>query len=795
MKSIHFNKIYSAYLIPSSIKSVGITILLIMSLVCGPLAFAQQTEVVVDSAVFMREARQLQELLVIPDNDGYSKKNNPAVQLIERIRREQKKGDPRLTDNYSYDLYDKITLGLLDITDEMLSSHETLKDYLDTTFDGKRRMLKVLLSERAASRIYSGFGKEKKEIESGKSSHGINEMFDIGNIEEVLDDLLREVDIYENDIPLMNQRFPSPLSSSGNLHYRYFIADTLDVDGTRCVQLTFLPRNPSDFSFSGNIYAEVGDSTGFIKKVTMKVPRTVNLNFIDNLQLEQLYEKDPAGKRHKVADRLNLDICLVKGTQSFHAGRISKYENFSNQLRTDLQKGYRETAPFIEIGTPNDSHGDLLDYMRRGNVSEADANMPTFMENLRKYPVFYWGEKALVILVTGYVKTGRRSRFDFGPINTLISTNPIEKVRLRIGGMTTANLSPHIFANGYLAYGTRDRKWKYKAEIEYSFCRKKYHRNEFPVNSLRATHMYDLDMVGQHYDFTNPDNVFLSLKRKKDMLVTYRHLTKLEYTLELNNHFSFSAWIQHIRQDASIWLPFITGTGRDVPYYRRTTVGFSVRYAPGEKFLQEKDTRTAINRDAPVLQFRQEWGPKGFRGCHYVICKTELSAMKRFWLSAFGKLDVLLKGGVVWSQVPYPELLWQNANLSYTIQPESYSLLNPMEFAMDRFVSADFTFWGNGVVFNRIPVIRKTGLREVVDFKYLWGGLSRRNDPAHNSSLFRFPEDAGVRIMDSTPYMEISAGIDNIFRILRVDYVWRLTYLGSPGTDHSGLRVALHFNF
>ncbi len=758
-------------------------------------ASPQQPQIEVDTAIFLREARELQELIVNPKHGRYSSKDNPAVELIRTIRSDQKKGDPRLLENYSYDQYDKTTLGLLDICEEELETHESLKAYLDTTPTGQREMLKVLLNERAATILYSKKGKERKDVERGKTSHGISEMFDVGNVEVVLDDFLREVDIYDNDITIMSNKFPSPLSTAGNLHYRYFIADTLDVGGTKCIQITFLPRNPAAFSFSGNLYAELGDSTGFIRKVSMKVPRTVNLNFIDNLYIEQLYEKDASGKRHKVSDRLNLDICFIKGTQRFTAARDSRFENFSDHIRNDLEKAYHAVGPYIEIGNPSDSHGDLLTYMRRDDLSEAESNMHSFMGDLRKYPVFYWGEKALMILVTGYIKTGKQSKFDIGPINTLISTNPIEKVRLRLGGMTTANLSPHWFANGYVAYGTHDRKWKYKGELEYSFNVKKYHRREYPVNSISLTHMYDMDMIGQHYLFTNPDNVFLSLKRMKDMLITYRHLTKIEYKLELRQNFSISLWGEHIKQDATRWLPFITGDGMNVPYYRRTSIGASFRYAPGEKFIQKKETRVAVNHDIPIIQLLMSWGPKGIPGCHYSISKTELSVSRRFWFSSFGYLDALVRGGIVWSQVPYTELLWPNANLSYTIQPESYSLMNPMEFAMDRYASCDLTYWGNGVLFNRLPLIKKVKLREVVDFKCLWGDLSRRNNPEYHPNLFRLPEDSNTKIMGDTPYMEISAGIDNIFKILRIDYVWRLTYLHTPGTDRSGLRVALHFNF
>ena len=182
-------------------------------------------------------------------------------------------------------------------------------------------------------------------------------------------------------------------------------------------------------------------------------------------------------------------------------------------------------------------------------------------------------------------------------------------------------------------------------------------------------------------------------------------------------------------------------------------------------------------------------------GADFTTNKTEFSVQKRFWFSAFGYCDVIAKGGKIWSKVQYPALTWPNANLSYTVQPESYSLMNPMEFAMDTYAAWDVTYWMNGMIFNRIPLLKELKLREVVNFKGLWGHLSHRNDPAADPSLFRFPEDSKARAMSGTPYMEISAGLDNIFSILRVDYVWRLSYRGTPGAPDSGVRIALHFSF
>lgn len=181
-------------------------------------------------------------------------------------------------------------------------------------------------------------------------------------------------------------------------------------------------------------------------------------------------------------------------------------------------------------------------------MGRGERNMEEFIARMRKVPLYYWTEKVLKVLVSGYISTGQNSKWDFGPMNTTVSFNDIEGLRLKAGGITTANLSNRWFGRTYVAYGTKDHRWKYKGEVEYSFVDKRYHSREFPVNSLRLTHQYDIDMLGQHYLFTNPDNVFLSLKRQSDTQMTYRRLTRLEYTLELHNNFSLLARIDHERR-------------------------------------------------------------------------------------------------------------------------------------------------------------------------------------------------------------------------------------------------------
>lgn len=745
-------------------------------------------------------AKDLAEVVVKPKKEKYSKKNNPAVELMHRIRNAAGKHDPLSEPHYSYDKYEKILLALNDVEPSTFDNKYKkrfafLSDFIDTAMWTGRPILDLSLKEKSSVVINRNDPKARKEIIRGISSNGIDKSFNQENIRKMLEDILREVDIFSNDIPLMQNRFVSPLSVIGPDYYKYYINDTVMVGGDRCVELAFIPRTPESFGFNGRMFVVAGDSTMFVKRVSMRVPSSINLNYVKNIFINQNFMKDSLGNRHKVNDDMNLELQLIPGTQEFYASRQSRYRNFSYDKSESYADFYEKMGDEIALDESAARPAEFWQRERMVPFSKAEKQMGHFMNRFRKVPFLYWSEKVLSVLVNGYIYTGSKSKFDFGPMNTLISYNKAEGVRLRVGGITTANLSKRLFARGYVAYGFHDRKWKYSAEAEYSFNDKKYHSYEFPMNGIRLTYKYDTDQLGQHYLFTNPDNIFLSLKRKESDLITYRRLASAEYNLELMNNFSLRAGFANERQEATRFVGFYLPGGISVPHYSTSSFSLTLRYAPGEKFSQQISNRLPINMDAPVFMLTHEIGPKGLFGGNFTINKTELSVSKRFWFSAFGYTDILLKAGKIWSQVQFPSLLWQNANLSYTIQPESYSLLNPMEFAMDQYASIDFTYWINGAILNRIPLIKKLKLREVITFKGFVGSLSNKNNPDYNDNLFRFPADANTKPMGKTPYMELSAGLDNIFTILRVDYVWRLTYRDNPAADKSGVRISLHFQF
>lgn len=742
----------------------------------------------------------LGEVIAKPKREHYSKKNNPAVAFMEKIRHTQDLNDPRRHDNYNYNKYERITLALNDYQfndsakrgfDKMFSF---VKEYIDTSEVSGKPILNVALREKLSSVHYRKEPKGEKEFVTGLRSSGIDEMLDKQSMQTFYEDVLREVDVYDNDIVLMQTRFVSPLSRIAPDFYKFYLTDTVFVDTTRCVELTFVPRNPSTMGFTGRFYVPVGDTTMFIKRIVLRVPHDINLNFINGLVISQDYEKAPDGSRLKTKDDMILEASVVPGSGGLYGRRQTVYDSHNFDPAPDASIFKRGVAQIYAPGAEYRGQ-DFWDENRKAEIAQGVNGIEKMMERMRQVPLFYWTEKVVKVLVSGYVPTAKKSYFDIGPMTSLVSYNSVEGLRLRAGGMTTANLSRRWFARGYGAYGFRDHKWKYKAELEYSFRDKNYHSREFPIHSLRATQLYDLDRLGQISSVHNADNFFLSVSRLPDRQMTYHRVSKLEYILETEQHFSLEARIQQERQYSTPFMTFINGYDENFRHYTMNSFRLQLRYAPGEKFYQLTTGRTRINFDAPEMVISHTYAPKGFMGNPFALNVTEASFFKRIWLSAFGYVDMTLKGGHVWSRTPYPGLLIPGANLSYLIIPDLFSCMNPMEFINDSYAQWDLTYWANGLILNYIPIIKRLKLREAFMFKGVWGHLSDRNKPWLNPDLYGFPEINNTQLMSDTPYMEVGVGLDNLLKVFRVDYTWRLTYRDNPGACKQGLRFTFHFSF
>lgn len=746
----------------------------------------------------------LNEVVVKPGRERYRRRDNPAVAFVKNVIERRDANDPRNHDYYSYDRYQKMLFAMNDYKPKKREDGKTgkfdfLEDFIDT-LDVGTTILPLSEKEHFETVYYRKDPHSEKRLVKGDKSAGVDEVFSRDGIQQFLNEAFREVDIFRNNIPLFLQRFVSPLSSLGPTFYKYYLMDTLEIDGQKCMDLGFVPFNSESFGFTGHLYVTL-DSTYFVRRVLLNVPKDINLNFVSHMTIDQTFRREPDGTRLITKDDIRVNFKLSEKSKGMFAQRLIVYSNHSFEPDTaqlaifeqpapsiTLKEAYTQTDKFWEENRPQEG--------RRRNPNTVDK----LMAKLRSIPIFYITEKIVTILVSGYVpatKDEANNKFEFGPMNTTISGNAIEGARFRVGGTTTPQFHKRLTLDGFAAYGVRDKKMKYDALVEYSFIDRKQYRKEFPMHSIRFEYMYDINKLGQQYMYTSKDNFLLAIRRKRDTRATYLRKAELTYTREHYNGISYSAVLRNKREYATPYAVFdrinADGSLTSLDHYDMTELELNFRYGYNEKFYQTRNNRIPITFDAWVFNLSHVMGWKGFLGSSYNYQRTDIGLQKRLWFSAFGYTDIILKAGKVWTKVPYPLLILPNANLSYTIQPEAYTNMNAMEFINDEYASWDVTYYMNGLLLNRIPLIKKLKWREVFCFRGLWGRLSDKNNPAKSTGLFAFPE--GSMTLGKAPYMEASVGIENIFKFLRLDYVWRLNYRDNPDIQMHGVRCTMRIQF
>ena len=756
----------------------------------------------------------------------YDRKNNPAVELMRKVIAAKKHSDLRRHDYFSYQKYEKRTFALNEFTekvfdDEHFKKLPFLKERVETCPETGKLILPISVDETFSKRIFKKDGNIDKTIVEGRNSTGLNEFFNTGDIATtMIEDVFTDVDIYDNNIHVLQSEFVSPLSSSSGISfYRYFIADTLDVDGIRCIEVTFTPNNSQDFGFNGSLYI-MADSTYRVHKAALNLPHNNAVNFVSDMYVSQEFETLPTGEQVIVNDNMIVQISVIGSFTKFHIKRDTYYSNYS--LEEIPEKEFKFLGKERLLADAMMKDNKYWNSVRPEPLTEKESTMDDFLKKMESTKGFKFVLFVAKAFIENFVETStdreKPSKVDIGPINTIFSQNFVDGFRLRMSAQTTANLNPHLFAKGYVAYGFKDHKWKGMGELTYSFNKKAYLPREFPVNNLTVTYQYDDASPSDIFMPTDKDNVFTSFRWTKVNHMNYVQKLRVLYEREWENGLRLTAQVKKESNEATAALFYqpLDGTGTPSPdknlhinKFEMADVMIGLRFQPGATYINTKQRRIATNNDSPIFELNHTIGLKNVLGNDYTYNYTEAKVYKRLYLSSWGKIDTYVKGGIQWNKVPFPLLIMPAANLSYIKERETFSLIDNMEFMNDRFVSIMSGWDMNGKILNRIPLIRKLKWREYIGFNMLWGTLTDKNNPflaknAGDSRLFYFPGEFRKdgtfkyqsRVMDKNkPYFEVVAGIHNIFKILHVEYVRRLNYLDNPDIDKWGIRIMLRMTF
>ncbi len=740
---------------------------------------------------------------------GYRRKDNPAVELWKNVMEHKDENRIQSQAYYEYDKYEKIQFDLNNFDPEKLKNRRFLRkfgfilDYVDTSDINGKPFLPFFIQEASSKVFYRKDPKGKKEFREGVNVTGMEDYVDLQDFTTMLELLYQNVDIYQDNIKLLDIPFMSPLSPLANAYYRFYITDTMAiVNEHECMKLSFMPINNQNMAFKGDLYV-LKDSSFQVIKADLGITKQINLNFVQDIHLLQEF-RQVEGVWVMEKDRVVIDFALLKKGTGVFGTRTVSYKDFSFNIPRD-DSHYIGTENVIDSDDAYKKPVDFWVDARHDTLSQKEVGIYQMIDTLKRLPTFRTIMNIGKLMFTGYKDVGA---FDVGPVGSFYSFNPVEGLRLKFGGETNLKFLPKTSFAGFLAYGFNDAEWKYGGSVMHSF------RDDFKVNPkhyFKLSYQNDVLFVGDKLHFTSQDNFLHSFKRGTVDRMLFIEKYAGQYYLELDNSLSWDISFENTSQKpiGSIHFNYYdpkTSELKSLPEIQVSQLNFTMRFAPNEQYVQGRTYRIPFYNKYPVLTFNASLGFKDMLGGEFSYQKASLNLFKRFYLSFLGTMRFETEVGKIWGDgVPYFLLHLPKANQTFSLRTTSYNMMNYMEFVSDEYFTWNIEHYFNGFVFNKIPFLRKAKLREVISFKGIYGRLTDGNNPHKNKSLIQFitdeKGDSFTYTLEDKPYIEISAGISNILKFARIDLVRRMTYLDNPEVPQLfnvkglGIRIKLQASF
>lgn len=744
------------------------------------------------------ETFSLDEVVVRPTKRKYSNKNNPAVDLIGKVIENKTINRKEGYDFLEYEKYEKTQFALSNLSEKFRERNAFRKfqfvfNNIDTNKQKGKEILPLYIREALSKCFYRKDPAGSKEMIKGEKTINFDEYIDNKGVNANLNYLYQNINIYDNDILFLTNKFLSPIAQMAPAFYRFYIIDTLRVNETDCIKLYFEPRNRADFLFEGYLYI-TQDSSYAVKKIDMGINKGINIDWLKDAKIVQDFDQVKNKTWMLSKDEISIEFGITDKSLGIYGQRTVSYTNYliNEAIGDSIFKG-----PQIIRKPDRDEISPLYwETNRPIPLSKTEKGIYTVVDSIKKIPAFKRRMSVIMLLTTEFLTFNNT---EIGPVGNFYSFNSIEGSRLRFGGRTTPAFSKKITLDGYLAYGFKDEKYKYAAGITYSLTPRTIY--QFPVKSIKLSYQYDTKIPGQEFQFAEGDNIFLSFKRGVDDKLLYNKTIRAELLNEFENHFSYQLGCNYIEQTPAGNLHFnpvdYLSESNNIPDIRISELFLNLRYAPNEAFYQGKLYRDPLPNRSPVIQLKYSFGSKSINN-DYNYTRVQLSIYKRFYFSIIGYADISAEAGRIFGKVPYPLLFIHRANQTYSYQKNSYNLMNFLEFVSDQYASISIDHCFNGFILNKIPLLKKLKLREVVTCKVLYGSVRTENDPSKQTGLFKFPTDeTGIPLtysLEKKPYIEAGVGLSNIFRIFRIDLIKRFSYINNPNVSNTGFRIQFRFD-
>ena len=719
--------------------------------------------------------KEIEEVKIRPPDEF------PSTTLHKRVIANKRINNKEKLDSYEYELYNKVqididNLGSTALDRNLIEKLHVLDNYIDTS--GKKPFLPALLSESLSKYYYKNNPKMKREIVSGSYVSGVSTI----QLNQFLGDMYVDINIYENSIPLFNQAFISPLANYARSFYRFYLDDSTFIDNKWCYKLTFKPKRNSDLTFQGEMW--IHDTTYAVKSISAKITPGTNMNYVQDFYFEQEFDQVAKEVWMLTSEKLIADLKISKNSQL--NGVIGR--------KTSSRKNYKVNVTYASDFYKSDFTVEMQDSakIRTEDFWKKNRHMPLssqengineMIDTLNNLPMFKTFKKLAYFGTTTYYPI---NKFEIGKSSSLYSRNPVEQNRFSLSLRTSNKFSTRVEIGGKIAYGTLDEKFKYGFSLRYNVTPKKR-------GMLTAYYNYDIEQIGQSPTASSVGSTFGTLFRTGP-------LDKLTFVEKIGFNFE-----KDIKKDVVLYAGFERkeyiplGLANYVRYNSEisrydtinkiTTSEFIARFrwTKDEEFLAGAFDRSTLRSRFPIFSLQGIFGLKGLLGANYNYQKIEFRMDHNTKLPIIGRFNYGLNAGYVFGTAAYPFLKVHEGNQSYWLLTSTFNMLNFFEFVSDKYVGAYLeNHWG-GLFFDVIPYVKEMKMRVVSSGRITYGGISSRHEK--EMELPAFTKNFG-----KIPYAECSIGLENIFKLIRVDMFWRVTHQ-NPGVSPFGIRARFSFNF
>lgn len=723
---------------------------------------------------------------------------NPAWEILRNVMKNKKSNDKRKLNAYQYESYSKIEVDIDNISEKFKKKKAVreiiqLLDSIEHIAgeDGKA-ILPLFISESISNFYYNKNPEKKREDILKTKITGIG--IDDGSVvSQVIGSSYQEYNFYKNWMKIVQKDFVSPIADSWRVFYRYELKDEgMDIEGVKCSRIDFVPRSPQDLAFTGTMW--ITDSTFALKRIDVTVNKEANLNFIEKIKIQQnlLPVNDENGQLIAwlpAKTRVLLDIGEVKDNW---AGMLAKFYTSNKDFKVNQTKPlafYKEPMHVAEDS--RESSDKYWDEHRHDSLTLSEKNVYHMIDTIKKLPTIRTYLEVANIIYNGYKKVGK---FDLGGYIYMYANNNIEGNRLRFKAKTNEDFSKKIKLYGSIAYGTKDERIKYTAGFDYMLSRKNWTKFGF-------SHKFDINQVAFFSDdFRNSNNyLFLAttfwgdLDRGRPFLHTE---SDLYLQTDLFRGFTQKISFRNQKFDPLFKFEYFDLENPDIRKNKFTTseIIFESRISFREKKLLNGNSRINLGSGGrPVFTLRYTLGLKDVLGGDFDYHKFEATVRQNFRVGLFGNSRYRFTAGYIPSKVPYPLLQTHLGNETVFFNFLSFNLMNYFEFVSDKYISTRYIHRFNGFFMNHIPLMRKLKWRTFVEGNFLYGAVSQKNRDIIPATDVNGEPIPTFNSLGNDPYIELSYGVENIFKFIKIQAIHRMTYRDNPDARNFGVKFSLYF--